>query len=584
MKKLPKLETKDKTVKQLFEDNRTHFLIPDYQRPYEWDDKECGTLWTDLYTFAFPDNEPEKFDWDNNEYFLGPIVTFTNENSAKEVIDGQQRLTTLMLLLRAFYTEFEKKQDKNSIKARDQIGACIWKTDEIDDTPDMASCKLETEVATDEAKEDFKEILKTGAISKDKKSRYANNYRFFQNKITEFLQKYDGYLAHFSARILKNCIILDILASSSEAAMRIFTTLNDRGKPLSDADIFKSQLYKYYKELENKDKFIKRWKELEEVSSEIYHPIVGTPMDEAFTRYMYYERARQENKSSTIEALRKFYEKNSYALLKNGATFDNIVDLANFWKSVSLQDKERFSDKILKRLFVLNYAPNGMWTYITSVYYIRNRSENGLLDEEKFYDFLNKITAFIWGYSFINPGVNALRTPIYAEMVNIVDDKRVEFKEYKIDLNQLENAIKNYVFTNTRTITKSMLAWWAFNDENQELLELNKSFQIEHIYAKKRLEFDRSFSNPRNIELLGNKALLEGNINIRASDYHFADKVKYYKGFKNSRGQSIGGTSIKELQDLAKNAKDFTENDIVQRNALIVQKFIEYLRKNDLLK
>ena len=57
-----------------------------------------------IFTFAIPDEGRTKFDR-NSEYFLGPIVTFKNENSQLEVIDGQQRLTTLMLLLRAFYAK-----------------------------------------------------------------------------------------------------------------------------------------------------------------------------------------------------------------------------------------------------------------------------------------------------------------------------------------------------------------------------------------------------------------------------------------------------------------------------------------------
>ena len=64
--------------------------------------------------------------------------------------------------------------------------------------------------------------------------------------------------------------------------------------------------------------------------------------------------------SSTTEALRKFYEKNSYALLKDTNTLTELIVLAEFWEDVSNQDTERFSNRVLKRFFVLNYAPNGM--------------------------------------------------------------------------------------------------------------------------------------------------------------------------------------------------------------------------------
>ena len=66
-----------------------------------------------------------------------------------------------------------------------------------------------------------------------------------------------------------------------------------------------------------------------------------------------------------------------------------------------------------------------MWTYFTSVYYLQNRDKDNLLDDKNFYDFLNKIIAFIWTYAVYIPGVNALRTPVYAEMINIVNNNPI---------------------------------------------------------------------------------------------------------------------------------------------------------------
>ncbi len=576
---MSKLNVDQKTIKQLLEDKRSDFLIPDYQRPYAWSETECQTLWDDIFSFAFPENDCDLFSRDD-EYFLGPIVTYQN-NGKLEVIDGQQRLTTLMLLLRAFYTRFGKMQDKNSIAARRTIEKCIWKTDEFDE-PDKEALKIDSEVATDKDKEEFLHILKTGEVTKDQKSNYAANFRFFENKINTFLNEFPAFFSYLPMRILNNCILLPIEAESQDTALRIFSTLNDRGKPLSDADIFKAQFYKHYAMKDEKDLFIEKWKNLEELCEKIFHPISGTPMDELFTRYMYYERAKMGIKASTTEALRKFYEKNSYQLLKNDETLDNLIQLADFWNDVSTQDNERFSNRILRRLFVLNYAPNGMWTYFVSVYFMANKDNEGKLDDEKFYVFLNKITAFIWAYAVTNPGVNALRTPVFAEMLNVVNGKTVEFCDYKFDLIKVESMFNNYTFSNVRPITKSMIAWWAFNTETQKLLSLETVFEIEHIYAKNRQEQEHSLINPKNLETLGNKALLEKRINIRASDYRFMDKSKYYKGFKNSRNQIKEGTKVQELLDFADQRLDFGENDIEQRNSDIIDGFIDFLKKNNL--
>ncbi len=579
---MSKLNVDQKTVKQLFEDKKADFLIPDYQRPYAWGETECLTLWEDIFAFAFPDNDKNKFNSDNDEYFLGPIVTFKNDDGKMEIIDGQQRLTTLMLLLRAFYAKYGNMQDEESKATRETIEKCIWKTNEFG-KPNLSALKIDSEVATDSDKDEFLSILKSGNAPNTMKSNYAVNYRFFQSKIDEFLGSYPGYFSYLPIRILNNCILLPIEAESQDTALRIFSTLNDRGLPLSDADIFKAQFYKFYSAKGEKDSFIKKWKALEELCEKIFHPISGTPMDELFTRYMYFERAKMGIKSSTTEALRKFYEKDSYKLLKNDVILENLIILANFWNDISNQNVERFSDKVLRRLFVLNYAPNGMWTYFVSVYFMQNKDADGLLDNEKFYEFLEKITAFIWTYAITNPGVNALRTPVYAEMINIVEGNAIEFASYKFDEKIVKSLFDTFEFNNSRPITKSMLAWWALHNETQPLLSLETVFEIEHIFARNRQDKEKSLKNPKNIEVLGNKSILEKKINIRASDYRFSDKKKYYLGYTNARGQVKDGTKVQELLDLASSHTDFIESDIENRTAKIVDTFVEFLRVNNLL-
>lgn len=579
---MSKLNIDQKSVRSLFSEKKADFLIPDYQRPYAWEEKECQTLWDDLFLFSFPDNDCDKFNSENDEYFLGPIVTFKNDDGKMEVIDGQQRLTTLMLLLRAFYDKYGSMKNDKAIKTSKYIEQCIWKTDEFGD-PDKSALKIDSEVATEKEKDEFLAILKTGIVSDKEKSNYANNYRFFQQKIIEFLNKCPDWFSFFPIRIMNNCILLPIEAESQDTALRIFSTLNDRGKPLSDADIFKAQFYKYYSAKGEKTAFIQKWKNLEELCDSIFHPIVGTPMDELFTRYMYYERAKQGIKTSTTEALRKFYERNSYTLLKNDKTFENLIDLATFWNDVQNQSVDRFSERILRRLFVLNYAPNGMWTYFVSVYYMSKKDADGMLDDEEFYVFLNKITAFIWAYAITNPGVNALRTPVFAEMVNIVDGRPITFNEYLFHSENIYNSFNNYSFSNNRAITKSVLTWWAYQNQTQELLSLESVFEIEHIYARSRYEKEHALSNPKIIEALGNKSLLEKKINIRASDYKFEDKIKYYKGFENARKQKKEGTKIKELIELANSVKDFTEEDVEKRTYEIISGFVKYLECNGLL-
>ena len=576
---MSKLNIDRKSVRILFSDRKANFLIPDYQRPYAWNEEQCQTLWDDIVAFSFPENNHELFD-ENEEYFLGSIVTFKNESGTSEIIDGQQRLTTLMLMLRAFYDKFTNMQDSNSKKTQSTIEQCIWKTDEFDNAyKDIL--KINSDVATDNDKEEFLSLLRAGTVGQNSKSQYVLNYRFFQEKIDKFLNEFPGYFPYLPTRILNNCILLPIEAVSQDTALRIFSTLNDRGLPLSDADIFKAQMYKYYNHINKKDDFINEWRRLEEITSSVFKSTVGTAMDELFARYMYFLRAKEGNKRSTTESLRKFYEKNKYEYLKQSHMMDDLTTLALFWKSVFDQDKERFSDSVLKKFFVLNFAPNGMWQLITSVYFLQNKDQNALLDDTRFCRFLDKITAFIFAYAITNPGVNALRTPMYDEMVNIVNGDEVTFVKYKFNEIQARTAFENYAFMNQRNATRSMITWYAFTFSDQILLDLNEVFHLEHIYSKKRQEIDNGLTNESNLDSLGNKILLESSINIKASDYRFEDKKNIYIGTKR-RGSFKEKSKIAEIEVIT-GYSQFEETDIVNRSKSILDKFFEFLRTQDLL-
>lgn len=573
---MSKLNIDQKTILNLLSDPKADFLIPDYQRPYAWGKAECQTLWEDIVSFAIPEEDETKFN-SNDEYFLGPIVTFKN-NGKYEVIDGQQRLTTLMLLLRAFYEKFSSMRDPKSIATSRNIEKCIWKTDEYDER-DPNTLKIDSEVATDNDKEEFLNILKSGVVNSNQKSMYAQNFRFFQEEITKFLNTYPTFVAPLATRILKNCILLPIEAESQDTALRIFSTLNDRGKPLADADIFKAQFYKYYTQKNEKSEFIKRWKLLEEVCTDTFKSAITSPMDEIFTRYMYYLRAKENITSTTTEGLRRFYERNSYSVLKDEKTLKGLEELADFWSSVSKQDSDRFNEEVLRKLFVLNYAPNGMWYNLVSVYFITHKDAENQLDDAQFSVYLSKITAFIWAYALTNPGVNALRTPLFAEMAGLCRGIEATFNNVKFEENYFRSVFDNYGFHNQRALTRSMLAWWAMHPQhNQETLSLETIFDIEHIYARNRQNNEHGLQDDKSLGSLGNKALLERKINIRASDYRFVDKKKYYLGTDKK-----APTKIAELKVLAQKP-DFTELDIKERYQLMKNAFVDFLRDNQLLK
>ena len=569
------LNAEQKTISQIFTECKKAFLIPEYQRPYSWDRDECLTLWENLYEFAFPNDTIADFDADEDNYFMGTILTFKNHSKEYEVIDGQQRIVTFLLMLRAFYQAFGSAQDDGIKNVRRKIEGCIWKLDE-DERPEKDNPKLKYEVIADEEADELKKILTTGTPTPKKKSNYAVNYRLFKKWTDDLNAKKPGYLIYFARRILNNCVLLPIEADSQNTALRIFTTLNDRGRPLDDADIFKAQFYKFYlkRGKSEKNKFVERWKDLAEMCNKNFHPRKETPVDDLFRRYMYYLLAKRETKNDTFPDMRDFYEKDGYKTLQSDKTFCELEILAKFWDDVA-ERSENFSSRALRQLYILSWAPYNIWAYVVSIYFMGNCD----LDEEKFFNFLKKITAMFLMYAITNPGVQAIRRPFFVEFQNILHGRPLEFKHFKQSEKILRERLRNANFSNQRAITGSMLAWWTFHDERQPLPPRGMDLHIEHIFAKKRQERHHELQNPEALEFLGNKSFLEQTINIRASDNRLFDKKIYYLG----DGKSKLGTFNLELRHLAETHADFTEDDILERNEKIFEAFVEYLREQNLL-
>lgn len=233
-------------------------------------------------------------------------------------------------------------------------------------------------MATDTEKEELIEILKTGATTPGQKSRYAKNLNYFMKAIDDFSVASPSYVVYFANRVLNNCILLPIEAESQDTALRIFSTLNDRGLPLSDSDLFKAQLYKYFSEIGKKEYFIKEWSKLEKTCQVTFIPASSSgrshsPVDDLFYNFMLYDRSRRTLMDTTLESLRKYFEKDNYPLLRSEENFEHLLNLAQFWHDAQRQDGDRFSTAVLKRLYVLNYAPNNMWMYFVSVYYLTQK-------------------------------------------------------------------------------------------------------------------------------------------------------------------------------------------------------------------
>lgn len=167
------------SVAQLLETGKTTpFVIPEYQRPYAWSDDQVTVLFDDLWEFTATLGGSER----EGTYFLGCIVSYENDNKEQEIIDGQQRLTSLFLLLRAIYSHLINSDEQNDktehfIKL---IQPTIWRTDKLTGKVDYKSTLLTSRVVNNSGNEILRLILETGTTDSKATDNYSRNYRLFQ--------------------------------------------------------------------------------------------------------------------------------------------------------------------------------------------------------------------------------------------------------------------------------------------------------------------------------------------------------------------------------------------------------------------
>lgn len=535
------IEVNKESVEVLLGSGKTKpFVIPEYQRPYAWTDEQVETLFEDLWEFTVTSGGTER----DGSYFLGSVVAYENEDGEQEIIDGQQRITSLFLLLRAIYTklvatpESERTAEaKNFIK---KIEPAIWRTNKLTGTVDYKNILLTSCVINNDGNEILRSILETGKTDENAKDNYSKNYRSFQELFDKHSTENPLMVYQFIYALLNQAILLPITADTQDTALTIFSTLNDRGLPLSDADIFKAKIYNQLEVNEKKD-FIERWKELDEQAAE-----AGESIQQLFYYNMFYFRALEQDTKTTTPGVRKYYAANKFERLYKTGLLDLLFVILNLWKVVNKGEEienEAWSTntKIRQSLDILSSYPNEFWKYPVVIYYVCYRNEEGF--EVKFDLFLNKLIMELMTKYLLIPTINAVKSDILKLNSAIIasDTPKFDFKD--IDTSQLEMRIQNP----NRNVVRMLLKTLAY--EQQDTL-LPEHWEIEHIFPKKwQTNYFPDVSDEivkEKIEHIGNKLPFEKKLNIVAGNGYFGRKKKEYAASEITITKKMGTSDIIE--------------------------------------
>lgn len=530
------------------------FVIPEYQRPYAWTDEQVETLFEDLWEFTATSGGTEH----DGTYFLGSIVAYENENGEQEIIDGQQRITSLFLLLRAIYTNLiettasERTAEANNFISK--IEPAIWRTNKLTGTVDFKDILLTSRVVNNEGNEILRTILETGHADENAKDNYSRNYRNFQELFNKHSKDNPLMIYQFIYALLNQAILLPITADTQDTALTIFSTLNDRGLPLSDSDIFKAKIYN---QLEPKDKkiFIERWKELDEQAIDVNESI-----QQLFYYSMFYYRALDKDTKTTTPGIRKYFAANKFERLYKPEMLDTLFVILNLWKVVNkgeeLEEQWSKNKKIRQSLDILRSYPNEFWKYPVIIYYVCHHNEDSF--EKEFSLFLNKLLRELVTIYLIMPTINAVKPDILRLDSAIVESARPDFEFKTIDISGLEKYIQNP----NRNVVRMLLKMLAYEHQDELLPD---KWEIEHIFPQKwQTNYFPNASDDtikEKIEHIGNKLPFEKKLNIVAGNGYFGKKKKEYAASQIVITNEMGSSSTTEWDMESISTRDIRVSD-----------------------
>lgn len=531
-----------KSVKDLLSSGSiSKFVIPDYQRPYNWSDDEINTLFEDLWEATLNSiSNPNS----NKTFFLGSIVTFYNkEQNEQEIIDGQQRITTLFLLLRAIYTDLSKNEQKNEKEENfiNEISPCLWIKDKYTNTYFKDQILIDSKIIenSEDGKninqnEVLKEILKTGVAKENATDNYSKNYLKLKELFEEKSKNEAIKIFDFIYYLLNNAILLPITTNDEDTALTIFSTLNDRGLPLSDADIFKAKIYNHISRNGASDQELKQfvydWKKLEISSKEVFKD----GMQQLFYYYMFYLRAIKKDDKTTTPGLRNYFKEEKFESLFDTNLITKLETILNFWlvvnNRISLEGEDWSNNKeILQILDCLKNYPNEFWKYPVIIYYLTYKDSSDF--NINFLAFLRRFYTFLLVKYIQMPSINAVKADILKLDIKIIKTPLPHFD--KLDYIASEEFKKALITPHYKTV-RMLLLLLAYNNNKQNDL-LPDKWEIEHIFPQ---SWNDNYINmpietlKEKIEHLGNKIPFEKKLNIKASNGYFGKKKTEYSESK----------------------------------------------------
>lgn len=397
------MKASETRVEDFLSNNKTQFVIPVYQRNYDWNYEQCGQLLKDIFAAGKDKNI--------QAHFIGSVVFVHDDvytsSRMKElvIIDGQQRLTTLTLIYLVLYKLSQEIGDeglKQEIHETYLINKFASEDEKLKLKPTENNAAAFKFLMRDHGREQFPEF-----------SRVISNYDFFKARINP-----DNYKSVLDG--LSKLIFVEIsLDRAKDNPQRIFESLNSTGLELSQADLIRNYILMGLKPKDQEKIYKNYWSVIERLAK---HEESNTSLVSDFIRdYLTLKNKKISNKSKVYDTFKEKYPTMDIDSLEG--SLSDIKKMVVHYNKLNNPQKE--NDSVIRKQlkYIKRLEINVAYPFLLQVY---NDYVEGVIVKDTFVDILELVQNFVWRRFLVGLPTNALNK-IFMNLYEKVDSSNYLF-------------------------------------------------------------------------------------------------------------------------------------------------------------
>ncbi|WRD48927.1 DUF262 domain-containing protein [Helicobacter pylori] len=516
-----------------------YYQIPIYQRPYQWTEENCEKLLDDLF-FNYEDDR-------EGDYFCGSLVLVKSDPDSKtetyDIVDGQQRLSTFILLAKVLATLYSERLDPTKSKSQEYLQES-W-SDRHEHKGKKKKKRLDFDLVGSSAKKDFQDALdffddldaSKGENSKSNgSSKSKNNYLKNAICLKDYLEKKEiEDIDDFIEWLYCNVVFVTITCPNIDGALRIFNVLNARGLPLNATDIFKGELLKELANKKDQEEFVSRWNALSQKCSDN-----DLTIETLFSWYLDYLNpvTSKEKMEKRLVTWFKNLNKTPLEYLKGVEDFYNA-----YCEILEMQDRHAH---------LLSYKDDDYLHVILCASLLHHYSDQDI-------EALKELLVKFYYQDWVAGQTKSTRSQTNCNIIIALKEKKsvryiasIVVKKYLDDKNITQRFKENLQDSNLYTkfyfagksVKKNswlkpvliLVEYFVSDDPKPKRIQMDKNLHVEHILPQQpgsSSQWVKDFSEEERelyTHSLANLTLLGGTKNSQASNLDFEDKKKIYMG------------------------------------------------------